>query len=104
MDLQKICFVVPLFLATPVSIGLICYDNFKHEMGDMWFPLGISKGEMFPEDNERWYCLVAMGFVFWLAEVTSLAVQMFVSQPFLMAREEVLFWLPSYEGNLVLHV
>ena len=90
MDLQKICFVIPLSLATPVSVAIVVIDYFL--LNGKWF--GETEVSVTP-----WWMII-MGSVLWLSEFTSLAVQMFTSHQFLMAKEDLLFWLPSYDGKL----
>lgn len=43
--------------------------------------------------------LIALGLVMWLSQVVSLDFQLFKSEAFPMAREELLFWLRSYDGK-----
>ena len=42
--------------------------------------------------------IIVLGLVMWLSQVLTLNFELFKSQQFLMAREELLFWLPSYDG------
>ena len=87
MNLQKICFVLPLLLATPLSLGVsvtkVC-EIFTLE------PCHNYKGE----DYET----LVLGFLLWLSQIFSYSFQFWKSQQFLMAGEELLFWLPTYNG------
>ena len=93
MNLQKICFVFPLVLATPISLGIsvtqVC--NFFTLV-----PCHNSMGED--------YQTIILGFLLWLSQILSYSFQFYRSQQFLMAGEEVLFWLPTYDGKLNFHI
>ena len=89
MNLQKICFVIPLVLATPVSLGIsvtpVCnYFTLS--------PCHNSKGG----DYET----LVLGLLLWLSQILSYSFQFWKSQQFLMAGEHLLFWLPTYDGNI----
>ena len=43
--------------------------------------------------------VAVVGMFMWIAQVATLNLELFKSQPFLMAREELLFWLPNYNGK-----
>lgn len=90
INLQKVCFVVPLVLSTPlsvvVSITKVC-EFFQLE------PCHNNRGE----DYETF----ALGAMLWFSQVLSYSFQFFKSQQFLMAAEECLFWLPTYDGCLL---
>lgn len=91
MNLQKVCFVIPLMLATPISLGIsvsqVC-DFFA------LVPCHNYKGED--------YQTIILGLALWLSQLLSYSFQFFKAQTFLMAGEELLFWLPTYDGNLSL--
>ena len=61
--------------------------------------LSISSGESRVQDTS--WLLLLFGLTLWFSEVLSLAVQMFKSQQFLMAREELIFWFPTYDGKKI---
>lgn len=89
MNLQKVCFVLPLFLSTPIAmvfsattvcnwLGLVSCDNGKGKVMET----------------------IIIGALLWLSQILSYSFQFLRSQQFLMAPEELLFWLPSYDGNI----
>ena len=88
MNLQKVCFVFPLILATPISLVIslnqVC-DRFHLA------PCHDFKGED--------YQTIILGLLLWLSQLMSYSFQFFKAQTFLMAGEELLFWLPTYDGN-----
>lgn len=87
MNLQKICFVTPLFLSTPVAFGL----SFKCKT--------IDAECICPSSDHPYWPVIVVCALFWLSEMLSLGLQAFKSQSFLMAKEEFLFWLPTYDGK-----
>ncbi|XP_057290350.1 uncharacterized protein LOC130613049 [Hydractinia symbiolongicarpus] len=93
MNLQKVCFVLPLLLATPVSVALSIFPVACHDL------IGYNC-ERVHDNNKVWETIV-IGVLFWLSQVLSLNFYFFKSQQFLMAREEILFWLPTYDGCLL---
>ena len=93
INLQKICFICPLFLATPVSILFVCLES-KWTGPEKW---ETPDGD--PLDSWKLVVIILLGLMMWLAQVASLTFELFKSQSFLMAREELLFWLPTYNGK-----
>ena len=98
MNLQKVCFAVPLLLSTPVALVIVLV------------PGACDTLEFIP-------CLhgarivswpfILLGALLWLSQVLSMNYQIFRSQQFLMAKEELLFWLPTYDGKsdlLIIHI
>jgi len=87
MNLQRVCFVIPLILASPlallISLNQVC--NFMSLK-----PCHNHKGE----DIET----IILGTLLWLSQILSYSFQFFKSQQFLMAGERLLFWLPTYDG------
>ena len=92
IGLQKICFALPLILSTPVSIILIAFNGCKTlNMCPCSFEFTNFKNEDVIETS-------ALAVVMWLAQILSTVIYIWQSQQFLMAKEEFLFWLPSYDG------
>ena len=91
INLQKICFVLPLLLSTPVSAIIFLKGQFICES----FGLICHEAE-----HWGWWKTVLLGVLMWLSQVISLNFEFFKSQQFLMAKEEYLFWLPTYDGKL----
>ena len=87
MNLQKICFVIPLFLSTPVAVAL----SFKCK--------AIGVVCIYSSNDYPYWPVIVVCGLFWLSEMLSLGAQAFKSQSFLMAKEEFLFWLPAYDGK-----
>lgn len=90
MSLQKLCFVIPLFLSTPVAVVL----SFMCKTVDAECTS--------PSSDHPYWPVIVLCILFWLSEMLSLGLQAFKSQYFLMAREEFLFWLPTYDGRFFL--
>ena len=90
MNLQKLCFVIPLFLSTPVAVAL----SFKCK--------AIDAECISPSNDQPYWPAIVLCGLFWLSEMLSLGLQAFKSQSFLMAKEEFLFWLPTYNGKYFL--
>ena len=92
IGLQKICFALPLILSTPVSIVLIAFNGCKTlKVCPCSFEFTNLKN---PENIET----IVLAAVMWLAQILSTVIYIWQSQQFLMAKEEFLFWLPSYDG------
>lgn len=91
MNLQKICFFVPLLISTPISICLVLVGN-----------TFIFKGfDDFKNSTDKLPTTVAIWALLWFSQVLAINIQMFKSQEFLMAREQSLFWLPTYNACLL---
>ena len=93
MNLQKICFVIPLLLSTPVAIMVVITQ--PH-----YLFTGYHDDKGSGTESWVWWQVVVLGVSMWLSQVVTLNYEAFKSQQFLMAREELLFWMPSYNGIL----
>ena len=88
MNLQKICFFVPLLISTPVSICLVLTGACQ----------SILENCQFNSSQEKLQQTIVIGLLLWFSQVFTINIQVFKSQEFLMAREQSLFWLPTYNG------
>ena len=91
MGLQRSCFAVPLMLSTPLSVILVltkgCVDM-------KFYPC-------FNNANDKLGEAVGLAFLLWLSQIFSTTIYVWKSQQFLMAKEETLFWVPTYDGKLL---
>ena len=91
MGLQKSCFAVPLILSTPLSVALVltkgCVDM-------KFYPC-------FNDANDKLYETIILAFLLWLSQIFSTTIYVWKSQQFLMAKEETLFWVPTYDGKFL---
>eukprot|EP00112_Aurelia_sp_Birch-Aquarium-sp1_P009840 Seg2134.2 transcript_id=Seg2134.2/GoldUCD/mRNA.D3Y31 product="Chitin synthase chs-2" protein_id=Seg2134.2/GoldUCD/D3Y31 len=95
IGLQKICFALPLILSTPLSIVLIAFNGCN---ALRMCPCSFNFSTDIKSDLME---TIALAVVMWLAQILSTVIYIWQSQQFLMAKEEFLFWLPSYDGVLV---
>ncbi len=87
MGLQKACFALPILLSFPVSLALTLTPACER--------LKIC---LLPHQSPNLTLLVA-AVLLWLAQICSTFIYIWQPQQFLMAKEEILFWLPSYDGK-----
>ena len=91
LGLQKICFALPLILSTPVSVVLVgAFDGCRL--------LNICLCNTTMKDGEILETVI-LAIVMWLAQIFSTTIYIWQSQEFLMAKESMLFWVPSYDGE-----
>lgn len=95
IGLQKICFALPLILSTPLSIVLIAFNGCN---ALRMCPCSFNFSTDIKSDLME---TIALAVVMWLAQILSTVIYIWQSQQFLMAKEEFLFWLPSYDGMLL---
>ena len=95
VNLQRACFVLPFFLSTPIAILLVT-PIFDEKYKTCEFLLDGCPNAGNPSTPET----IVLGILLWISGL-SFNIQFFNSQQFLMAKEEVLFWIPGYNGALL---
>ena len=90
MCMQKLAFALPLFFATPVSVVLALIPN-----ENMILPFYSG------QDYNNGLVYVAAA-VLLLAQFIAVGYYLFKEQCFVMAKESSLFWMPTYNGRIVL--
>ena len=92
LGLQKICFALPLLLSTPISIILVGAFNGCKLLHICQCRTRIPEGEI----TET----VILAVLMWLSQILSTTIYVWQSHEFIMAKESMLFWVPSYDGEL----
>ena len=91
LALQKICFALPLILSTPISIVLVgAVDGCK------MLHICLCKTKM---SSDQVLETVILAVLMWLAQIFSTIIYIWQSHQFIMAKESMLFWVPSYDGR-----
>jgi len=93
LGLQKICFALPVILSTPLSLILVGAFN-----GCKMLRICQCKTQL--SDKDIWETII-LALLMWLAQIFSTTIYVWQSQEFLLAKESMLFWVPSYDGALI---
>eukprot|EP00794_Sanderia_malayensis_P016107 gene16107-17728_t len=88
MGLQKMCFALPILLSFLLSICLTLTKGCVMLNMCLW------------KDNTDLLHVLIPAALLWIAQIMSTFIYIWKPQQFLMAKEEILFWLPSYDGIL----
>ena len=90
MSLQKLCFAIPLTLATPICIGVILTGSCE------LFGLGQCTATLY---NKHGIVVALFSIFLWLGQFFATTYYAWKSQDFVMAEEATLFWVPTYDGK-----
>ena len=89
ISLQKICFAIPLTLATPICTIIVLTKRCDF--------FGVGNCDTHMHDNGTWLVLVSVAL--WLGQFFATSNYVWKPQDFVMAEEATLFWLPTYDGK-----
>ena len=90
MCMQRLAFAIPMFLATPVSVALALIPKEN-------VILPFDSGEEY-----KHYLVYVAAALLLLAQFIAVGYYLFKEQCFIMAKESSLFWMPTYNGRIVL--
>ena len=90
MCMQRLAFAIPMFVATPVSVVLALIPN---ENAILPFYSG--------EEYKHYLVYVAAALSLF-TQFIAVGYCLFKEQRFIMAKESSLFWMPTYNGRIVL--
>eukprot|EP00794_Sanderia_malayensis_P016163 gene16163-17786_t len=92
MTMQRLCFALPLTLATPATVILLVTNRCdKHYLTFL----------KCSENNAIWLYIALLSVVLWLGQFFATTYYAWKNQDFIMAKEAVLFWTPTYEGVML---
>ena len=93
LGLQKICFALPVTLSTPLTLILVgAFDGCK------LLRICQCKTRLRGEEVVETVILAAL---MWLSQIVSTLPYLLRSQEFIMAKDSMLFWVPSFDGKLL---
>lgn len=92
LGLQRICFALPLLLSTPISIILVGAFNGCKLMRICQCKTKMVHGEVMET--------IILAVLMWLAQTLSTTIYVWQSHEFILAKEPMMFWVPSYDGKL----
>ena len=91
LGLQKICFALPVTLSTPLTLILVgVFDGCK------LLRICQCKTRLRGEEAEE---TVILAVLMWLSQIVSTLPYIWKLQEFIMAKDSMLFWVPSYDGK-----
>ena len=90
MTMQRLCFALPLTLATPAAVILLVTNRCTK----VYVPFLKCS-----QNNPIWLYIALFSVALWLGQFLATTYYAWKNQDFIMANEAVLFWTPSYEGN-----
>ncbi|KAK3596694.1 hypothetical protein CHS0354_038031 [Potamilus streckersoni] len=93
--MQKIAFAIPLFLATPVTFVLLYFETTCELI-----PHRATYDNMCPTISDTSFLVPAI-ICLTLAQIFSAGWVVFRSETIVMQKEDMLFWIPSYNGVLL---
>eukprot|EP00794_Sanderia_malayensis_P016164 gene16164-17787_t len=92
MTMQRLCFALPLTLATPATVVLLVTSTCNTHY--------LSFMQCYSESESGKYIAI-LSIALWLGQFLTTTYYAWMRQDFIMAQEAVLFWLPSYEGVML---
>ncbi len=92
MTMQRLCFALPLTLATPAAVILSVTNRCNNHYIQF---LNCTK------NNPIWLYIALLSVALWLGQFFATTYYAWKNQDFIMANEAVLFWVPAYEGEVI---
>eukprot|EP00111_Clytia_hemisphaerica_P002554 TCONS_00007279-protein len=92
INLQRLCFAIPLTLATPVCIILVLTGRCGY--------VGLSECSAHLY-SERGLIVALASIALWLGQFFATTYYAWKSQDFVMAEEATLFWVPTWDGSFL---
>ena len=90
INLQRLCFAIPLTFATPICIIIVLTKSCTS------LALSECPAHLY---NEHGFIVALLSVALWLGQFFATTYYAWKSQDFVMAEEATLFWVPTYDGK-----